>query len=456
MTRIFTISILVICGFASVNCQVWEGKEASFPYPLWGESIYAINDSVAWTLGVGILPSGFYTLERNTISKTNDGGLSWYNVFSPYDEPAFISSIWALDYNHVWITYVEFPNGPTGPEGVNVILESTDGGFDWVPVNVQVNSFVDFIYMWNTEEGIVVGDPDTLGFEIYQTSDGGDTWTRIMDNIEAEPDEFIYKDNYAVRGNQLWFATNKGRVFHTQTKGSSWLTYDAPASGLDYFKMNVDDQGDIFLILNNFEVTPYTYTLYKRDASLQEWNIAGSDTSYMNDIEPVPNSDVILSIITTGTSISAQFSTQISYDEGQSWNIIDSTTRASYLGFFDQNTGYATHAHLNSDPKETMVFRYVGSPLTGLIKNTPLLNIELSVSPNPSSDVINIQLKSDTRENYWILLNSLSGELIHKSIIPNASGFSHTINVQALPAGAYMLTIANGNGVRTEKIIRLE
>ncbi|HUR30123.1 MAG TPA: T9SS type A sorting domain-containing protein [Saprospiraceae bacterium] len=451
MTKVFSVLFLAILLTFNCDAQIWEGKDAMFPYSNTGESVYAIDDNVAWAIGVQVNSTGTETLERNTVSRTHDSGLTWSSVSLPLDTPAVLSSIDASDYNTAWITYVEYPEGPNGDQGENVVMYTADGGLNWIQVDVPVVVFVNFIYMWNAQEGIVVSDPDDQGFEIYRTTDGGASWERILTGIETPTNEFLYSDNYAVKGDQLWFASSKGRIFHSVDKGNTWVVYDSPSTLLGVSVMNVNDGGDVFLVYNTFNGSNFLNTIFRSDKNLGQWEkVHEKASTYMYDIYPIPTSEAIISTVFA----TPNWITQISYDRGETWTSVSTGTKATYLSFYDPDTGYASQSNPVSDTSNTLIYRYIGSPLTGLINQRPLSGVDITVSPNPTANDLNIMVKGNSAEGYWILLNSLSGELIDKKTFESASEINYTIDMSKLPSGTYMISVANKYGVNTEKIIR--
>jgi hypothetical protein len=101
------------------------------------------------------------------------------------------------------------------------------------------------------------------------------------------------------------------------------------------------------------------------------------------------------------------------------------------------------------------VYKYVGSPLSGVFKNIPLLDVEITVSPNPTADVVDIVVTTDTPEDFWILLNDLSGRLIARQDFSSVSEIQHRIDMKSLPSGTYTLTVTGKEGVRSEKLVKL-
>ena len=453
MERLTSIILMITSSFSMLHAQVWEGRNANFPASLFGGGIYAIDDSLAWCWGVQLDTSGLESPGNSAISKTTDGGLTWQHVDFPSNESTYITSLWALNDQTAWMTYAGFINDvQTG----NYVLKTTNGGQTWDPVNVTVNVFVDFIYMWSETEGVVVGDPDDNGIEIYKTIDGGNNWDRIQGVPLSPGDEYIFADNYEVKGNQLWFATSLGRIFHSADKGLTWEVWDTPLTGYDATYMDVSDEGDVYLIFYQYisETVGAHSFLFRRNASDGQWvNITEpNDNYYMYDIKPIPGSSVVMSTINAWLGNGLQ--TRISYDRGNSWIVIDNQSKATYFDFYNPDIGYASEFNLTEDLLPSLVYRYTGSPLTGLIKNTPLPDVELSITPNPTSDFATITMKANYVAGFYLLLNDLSGKLILKKEYSGVSEIYETIDLKSLPVGAYMVTIANEKGIMTEKLFK--
>jgi photosystem II stability/assembly factor-like uncharacterized protein len=215
----------------SFVAQVWDTKSANFPIPLSGLSIVAVDELVAWTTGYE-QDSTFYGTDLNyAISKTIDGGESWQPVTTPAWEQGYLSSLYAKNSEEAWMTYVDYTNG-------NLVYKTTDGGETWEVVFDGVGVFINFIYMWDENEGIILGDPDSLGFEIHTTIDGGETWTRVDNNtIPASlPDEFGYAGYYEVVGSEIYFETSEGRVFHSPDNGNTWIVINGPLPMLHFLR----------------------------------------------------------------------------------------------------------------------------------------------------------------------------------------------------------------------------
>lgn len=144
----------------------------------------------------------------------------------------------------------------------------------------------------------------------------------------------------------------------------------------------------------------------------------------------------------------------ISYDRGDSWTSIDNSAQTLSLDFADAQTGFAGKWQLLEDLSPTLIYNYIGSPLTSLLDPKPLA-IDLLVSPNPTSDFIKITVTAGTPDRYLILINDISGKLVYRSETVKDGQWTEEINIASLPAGTYTLSIATTTGVRTESVVKL-
>lgn len=120
------------------------------------------------------------------------------------------------------------------------IMYTTNGGVGtgaWVAQATATftapDGFPNVVYMFDENNGYCMGDPNKQGttgikfFEIYTTTNGGTTWTRVPQaNIAggAAPlsGEFGYTGLCDGIGDIVWFGTNKGRVFKSVDRGYNW------------------------------------------------------------------------------------------------------------------------------------------------------------------------------------------------------------------------------------------
>ncbi|HWK05604.1 MAG TPA: hypothetical protein VNS58_18315 [Puia sp.] len=121
----------------------------------------AVNDKILWVSGSG-----------GTVGRSLDGGDSWDWITVPGYEKRDFRDIEAFNAKTAIIMAISEPAN---------ILKTTDGGKTWKMVyeNKTAGMFLDAMEFWNSNSGIVVGDPINGRFFIARTFDGGNSWQDI-------------------------------------------------------------------------------------------------------------------------------------------------------------------------------------------------------------------------------------------------------------------------------------
>lgn len=96
------------------------------------------------------------------------------------------------------------------------------------------------------------------------------------------------------------------------------------------------------------------------------------------------------------------------------------------------------------------VSTYTPSTPSAISKND-LEKIGVSIFPNPTSDLVAIQLNNATNENIPVSLFDISGKLIQKTNVLQGSTIAY-FDTRTLYSGEYIITIGNGNEIISRKI----
>lgn len=136
--------------------------------------IYFLNELDGW--GV----------TETQIVRTNDGGITWYNVTPPeVTETGYAIEMFVLDNNLVWLQKPDYANYPNS----GFLYRTVDGGITWTMSSTPFSdgdvTFLDAENGWMMAGlGVATG---RMGVAIFQTSDGGATWDRKYINDPTAP-----------------------------------------------------------------------------------------------------------------------------------------------------------------------------------------------------------------------------------------------------------------------------
>jgi hypothetical protein len=93
------------------------------------------------------------------------------------------------------------------------------------------------------------------------------------------------------------------------------------------------------------------------------------------------------------------------------------------------------------------VSTYIRTPTNDLAAD-----LNITVFPNPSADLIAVQLGDLVKENYAVELLDLTGKVVQKTYI-NAGSTIAYFDTQAVYAGTYFIKISNSQGFATRKVV---
>ncbi len=93
------------------------------------------------------------------------------------------------------------------------------------------------------------------------------------------------------------------------------------------------------------------------------------------------------------------------------------------------------------------------APNTGISQNE-IKSLNVSVYPNPTSDLVAVQIGDFVRENYDVTLTDINGKLINKAILYQGSTIVY-FDTKTVYSGEYFVTLINKNGEKISKKISI-
>jgi photosystem II stability/assembly factor-like uncharacterized protein len=174
--------------------------------------VSAVSDRVVWASGA-----------NGTIVRTSDGGRTWQNLTVLGGETLDFRDIDAVSERTAYALSI-------GSGAASRIYKTTDAGATWTLqfTNSDEKAFFDAMAFWDAERGIAFSDSVDGQFVILSTTDGGQVWSRVPQDVlpPAVSGEGAFAasgTNVAVIGKSaVWIGTTAGRVLHSADAGRTW------------------------------------------------------------------------------------------------------------------------------------------------------------------------------------------------------------------------------------------
>ena len=299
-------------------------------------------------------------------TKTTNGGTTWTPGNINVGNAALgISMIQGISSSVAWLA--AFPNGAGQLGG---IWKTTNGGSTWTKQTTasfnNASSFTNVLHFWDANEGFCMGDPINGEFEIYRTVNGGTNWTLVAGANIPNPltGEFGYTRQIEVVGNNVWFSTNKGRIFHSTDKGATWVVYTSPI--LDFGGANISGVFSFSSPTVGYIVTNGG-AVYKTTNAGSTWlQLATTGLVYTTGLCAVENSNTLFS---TGAATGGSGSSY-SLDGGLTWTQIDNVQH-TVCEFTSASIGWSGWFNTNATTNGMWKWNNLSSPLNVQFSGTP-------------------------------------------------------------------------------------
>ncbi|PID31209.1 MAG: hypothetical protein CR982_00080 [Candidatus Cloacimonadota bacterium] len=426
----------------------WVMKASNFPNPATGIGyVDVVDENVAWAAGYDGSGGG---AKIQDFIRSVDGGNTWTPGTVPGATGGSISMICAVSDMKAWVAIHTAPNA----QG---IYHTSDGGQTWErQESANYNyptSFPNVVHFFNENDGFCQGDGVDGYLECYTTTDGGANWTRVPEENLAPtlPGEWGVVGYYDAIGDNIWFSTNKGRVYRSSDKGYTWEASQIEGNS-DYTDVRFinPDHG----IAGRFSNSSNGEIWETFDGGITWASISFSGMKYHDHIDAVPGTENTW--VSTGVN-PENAGASYSFDGGHTWTSWDVMEGIQMLAMDWYNNTTGIVGDFNTDPNRG-VFLFDGVLGTsGIDESAITANGFALVSnyPNPFNPETTISFTLNNNENINLSVYNSHGEKVSELASGEFKAGSHSVNFDGkdLASGVYYTKLSSVNGVVTSKMI---
>jgi len=292
-------------------------------------------------------------ITETQIVRTNDGGVTWYDVTpSGITETGYSAQFYAMNANSAWMLQPDNTNYPHS----GFLYHTTDGGLTWANTTTPFSGahlqFLDANNGWALADlGVGAG---SNAVAVFQTNDGGATWNQTYIN---DPNAAGVGDSLPLGGlkagiaplnmQTAWvygvtYSSGTIYLFRTDDGGANWSEVSLPLpAGAENFELGIDaDQMKFVTPSDGYIVVRMTGDFYQ--AAVYASHDGGN--TWELTLTPIPDggSADFLSVQEMVIYNGAQF--YITKDAARTWSVVPPDVKFgeifAMMDFVDPNTGW--------------------------------------------------------------------------------------------------------------------
>lgn len=442
----------------------WEEVRSGIDKPgfrTWDISV--VDENLLW-----VIPFDYTASQQ--FSKTTDGGQSWTTGTITTNDPSLgVFGIQGFDENTAIAMMLSFPDQESGK-----MYKTTDGGISWTE---QSTSFVNqyeapqVFHFFNENEGFALGDlinpvSSALSSHVgYITSDGGDTWEKLGNDVyPAAPGERILLNDTKymhATGDHIRFGTRDGKMYHSADRGHNWEIHEV-ASGIAIQSVAFKDElNGIAVSGNESSGNDIIKAFSTSDGGLTWTELTVPPFPRTTGIYFVEGSDNGMNSCGTYIMFNGHYSisgSSFSNDGGQTWELI-SQQPVFDIEFLNPETGWMGGMIHGAD--KGGVYKWVGESLEGgdgcttPTKEILIENTDLNIYPNPASAIVNIHLENDWTGAFTLQIMNTLGQMVYAEKFEKQNrSTTLELDLEKLNTGAYQVILSDGQRMMTKGIIK--
>jgi subtilisin family serine protease/photosystem II stability/assembly factor-like uncharacterized protein len=338
----------------------------------------------------------------------------------------------------------------TGPvDGNAAIARTTDGGENWSSASVaNFTPFVNWIHMFDAQNGLMQGDPRNNFWGIATTTDGGSSWIALSAPVSAADTEAGWNNSYDVVGDHVWFGTNSSIIYRSTDRGQTWAPHAVPSK--NSVDMSFRDEM-VGVARFSMQGEQGTDTLALTTDGGLNWSLISTIAA--------PGGTVIFERGGKRLWYFQQGNAFVSTDLGESWGVQPTPMDFDFIrDATGWNDGFVTSIFAAG----IEIFRYNSDfmldveEIAHTTAATPLLH---PLYPNPVGHdaTVTARLSLPTAARVLLAVYDMSGKKVREvlSATLHAGGHQAQVSTAGLPAGNYLLRMSTDDFSSTQKLIVL-
>lgn len=305
------------------------------------------------------------------------------------------------------------------------LYASSDNGNAWNIKCSDLQYWWDVIFKVNIKDELFYASSD-FG-KLYRSSNNGSIWDSISLTVDYLVLDFIFD-----RNDEIYASI--GYLIHSTDNGNNWDTIKV-GTGVNRILFDNDEN----IIVNSFK------GLLKSIDKGGSWLKICSDTIYGQPIFIDKTGQII--VIT-------KYGIKMSRNQGQTWDLIDTTLKyLNVYNFAQDEDGFLYASTERGIYKSLETIVSVKEPSQYLIQSN-----QLNIYPNPANDKANIQYSILSNEFIKIsIFNSYGAEIqVLVNQFQDSGQKIIKFDTNGLPAGLYFVKLQAGERTYVEKMIILK